>query len=112
MSSIRASRDVIIRTDKWADATRFYETVLGFAITKRYPGIVGFETGAIQLFVEQGEPHGPVFDFLVPDVRAAKERLLEAGCTLVEEDPSVPRCYLRDPYGVVFNVGQAPAPKA
>jgi hypothetical protein len=26
---------------------------------------------------------------------------------VLEEDPSLPRCYIRDPYGLVFNIGQA-----
>jgi len=69
--------------------------------------MVGFDTGAIRLYIEKGPPHGPVFDFLTADVPAAKAALLAAGCTLVEEDPDLPRCYLRDPFGVVFNVGRA-----
>ena len=59
------------------------------------------------LYVESGKEHGPVFDLLVPDVLAAKSRLLAAGCALIEEDPAVPRCYIRDPYGFTFNVGKA-----
>jgi catechol 2,3-dioxygenase-like lactoylglutathione lyase family enzyme len=69
--------------------------------------MLGFETGAFRLYVEKGAAHGPVFEFLVADVAAAKTRLLAAGCTLVEEDASVPRCYVRDPYGVTFNLGKA-----
>jgi len=46
----------------------------------------------------------------VPDLDAAKSALLAAGCTAVEENPAVPRCYIRDPYGLVFNIEQrAPA---
>jgi len=70
---------------------------------------MGFETGAFCLYVEQGREHGPVFEFLVPDVEAAKRRLVDAGCLVVEEDAAIPRCYMRDPYGVVFNIGRAPA---
>jgi hypothetical protein len=33
--------------------------------------------------------------------------LLKAGCVVVEEDASVPRCYLRDPFGLVFNLGES-----
>jgi predicted enzyme related to lactoylglutathione lyase len=88
---------------------RFYETVLGFAVSSRAAAMIGFETGAFQLYVEAGQPHGPVFDFLVANVSAMKARLVSAGCVLVEEDPSIPRCYLRDPFGIVFNLGQAPA---
>jgi catechol 2,3-dioxygenase-like lactoylglutathione lyase family enzyme len=105
MPDIKSSRDVIIRTESWPEAVRFYEKVLGFAVSSRSPAMVGFETGALQLYVEAGPPHGPVFDFLVADVQATKARLMAAGCTLVEEDPGLPRCYLRDPFGVVFNLG-------
>ena len=56
--------------------------------------------------VEKGEEQAPVFELLVPDVQAAKRELIAAGCAIVEEDPSVPRCYIRDPYGVVFNLGR------
>ncbi len=105
--TFRSTRDVIIRTEDWAKATKFYKSVLGLAVTHRSKTLMGFETGAFCLYVEKGEEHGPVFEFLVPDVQAAKRKLVAAGCTVVEEDPSVPRCYIRDPYGVVFNIGQA-----
>jgi len=107
MPDISSSRDVIIRTGNWPEAVRYYQEVLGFAVASRTASMVGFETGAFRLYVEAGPPHGPVFDFLVADVAASKARLIAAGCTLVEEDATVPRCYLRDPFGVVFNVGRA-----
>lgn len=66
-----------------------------------------FRTGSFCLYVEKGPEHGPVFEYLVSDVQATKQRLVAAGCVVREEDPSVPRCYLRDPYGVVFNTGKA-----
>ena len=106
-TSFRSSRDVIVRTEAWAEAKRFYGTVLGFPVASDSETIAGFETGAIRLYVEKGQAHGPVFDFLVADVQGAKRKLIAAGCTLIEEDASVPRCYVRDPYGVVFNVGRA-----
>ncbi|RDS82420.1 VOC family protein [Dyella psychrodurans] len=104
-TSVRSSRDIIIRTGDWAAATEFYASALGFELVYRGQNMVGFETGSFRLYVEKGEAHGPVFDFLVPDVQAAKAKLVAAGCALVEEDASVPRCYLRDPFGVTFNLG-------
>jgi len=68
--------------------------------------MAGFEAGAFRLYIERGREHGPVFDFLVADMRAAKLALLSAGCTIIEEDPAVPRCYIRDPHGLVFNIEQ------
>jgi 2-hydroxychromene-2-carboxylate isomerase/predicted enzyme related to lactoylglutathione lyase len=100
----RSTRDVIVRTVDFEAAVAFYEKTLGFRHTLRKDHLVGFETGAFQLFVEKGSPHGPVFEVRTKDAKGAKERLLAAGCKVVEEDASVPRCYLMDPYGVVFNL--------
>jgi len=103
----RTSRDIIIRTKDYSKAVRFYGSVLGLKIFQRGSKMAGFESGSFCIYVEKGEEHGPVFEFLVPDVRAAKKKLVAAGCKVVEEDPALPRCYIRDPYGMVFNIGQA-----
>jgi predicted enzyme related to lactoylglutathione lyase len=104
----QSTRDIIIRTEAWEEATKFYESVLKLPVTHRTATMMGFETGAFCLYVERGEEHGPVFEFLVPDVQAEKRRLVAAGCTVLEENASVPRCYIQDPYGIAFNIGQAP----
>jgi predicted enzyme related to lactoylglutathione lyase len=103
----KSSREVILRTQKWSDAISFYGSVLGLPVAYQDATMIGFETGAFRLYVEKGPEHAPVFEFLVADVEAAKRQLLAAGCTIVEEDPSLPRCYIRDPYGFVFNLGRA-----
>ena len=110
-NTFKASRDVIIRTENWSEALKFYGSILGLPITDRAETIVGFETGAFCLYVEEGKEHGPVFDFLVPDIQAAKQQLVAAGCIVIEENPRIPRCYIRDPYGMIFNLGQAPGEK-
>jgi len=106
-SKFRSSRDVIIRTQDLAGAAKFYGSVLGLPVTRLSETLIGLETGAFCLYVEKGKKHGSVFEFLVPDLRAAKRRLIAAGCAVLEEDPSIPRCYIRDPYGLGFNIGQA-----
>lgn len=105
-NTFKASRDIIVRTEKWSEALKFYGSVLGLPMTYRSETIVGFETGSFCLYVEQGKEHGPVFDFLVPNIQAAKQQLVAAGCTIIEESPAVPRCYIRDPFGLVFNIEQ------
>lgn len=104
MDKARSSRDIIIRTEAWSAAIDFYERTLGFAVTSRTESMVGFETGSFYLYVEKGPPHGPVFEYRVPDVAQARDRLIAAGCALIEEDPGLPRCYLRDPHGLTFNL--------
>jgi catechol 2,3-dioxygenase-like lactoylglutathione lyase family enzyme len=103
---VRSSRDVIIRTPDVKAATEFYQTALGLTVTERAADLVGFETGTLQLFVEQGDALSVVLDFLVHDVQATKTALVAAGCAVVEEDPNIPRCYLRDPFGLLFNLGR------
>jgi len=110
-NTFKASRDIIVRTENWSEALNFYGKVLGFPMTERSKTIVGFETGAFCLYVERGKEHGPVFDFLVPDIQDAKRQLVAAGCTIIEENPAVPRCYIKDPYGLVFNVEQSSGEK-
>lgn len=111
MSMLQSTRDVVIRTESWRAATEFYGSALGLPEVYRSDTLVGFETGAFRLYVGQGAAHGPVFEFLVVDVGASRDRLLAAGGTLREEDASVPRRYLADPYGLVFNLGRSrPAP--
>lgn len=105
----RGTREVIVRTEDWERALSFYGSVLGLPVAYRGETILGFETGAVRLYVEKGRPHDPVFEFLVADVETAKRALLAAGCVIQEEDPALPRCYVRDPFGFVFNVGRARA---
>jgi catechol 2,3-dioxygenase-like lactoylglutathione lyase family enzyme len=103
---LHSSREVIIRTPDWEQAAHFYGSVLGLPMTYSTDTMVGFETGAFCLYVEKGAPHTAVFEFLVSDVAAAKRELTAAGCSVVEEDPKRPRCYLRDPFGLIFNLGR------
>jgi hypothetical protein len=107
VTTFRSSRDVILRTEAFSEAVEFYASALGLRVSHRDANLVGFETGSFCLYIERGEQHGPIFELLVPDVTAAKSRLLAVGCVLVEDNPSVPRCYIRDPYGLTFNIGTA-----
>ena len=106
-NTFKASWDIIVRTENWSEALRFYGSVLGLPITERSETIVGFETGAFCLYVERGKEHGPVFDFLVPDIQETKWQLVAAGCTVIEENRKIPDCYIKDPYGMIFNVEQS-----
>jgi catechol 2,3-dioxygenase-like lactoylglutathione lyase family enzyme len=103
---MESTRDVIVQSERFDDAIAFYRDVLGFEQTVATDKLVGFETGSFQLFVEPGTAPGPVFEMLFDDLDAAKQRLLANGCTIVDDDPSVPRCYVRDPHGLVFNISE------
>jgi uncharacterized protein YndB with AHSA1/START domain len=106
----RSTRDVIVRSIAWDRVLDFYGSVLSLPVAYRSDDLVGFETGSFLLYVERskspGSSHGAVFEFLTPDLADARQRLLAAGCVIEEENSSLPRCYIRDPFGLVFNIGQ------
>jgi hypothetical protein len=49
--------------------------------------------------------------FLCQTLKPPSGNLIAAGCTVIEENPKIPRCYIRDPYGMIFNVGQSTGEK-
>jgi catechol 2,3-dioxygenase-like lactoylglutathione lyase family enzyme len=96
--------DFIIEAEDPKEAARFYVEQLGFAITEETPNLVSLRGQNINFFIEKGAPLGPVFEVFVGDVAAAKKRLVAAGCTIVKDEPHVPRCYVRDPQGLMYNL--------
>jgi|SRR5580658_668979 catechol 2,3-dioxygenase-like lactoylglutathione lyase family enzyme len=102
-----STSDVICRTGDLAAAKAYYHAGLGFPIVADSERVVGFDTGAFAIYFERGDPNGAVFEFEVDDVAQAKAEMLARGCSLVEEDPALPRCYLRDRFGLVFNLTQS-----
>jgi catechol 2,3-dioxygenase-like lactoylglutathione lyase family enzyme len=103
---MKSSRDVLIQTNNMSAAAAFYERILGLKIIERSEQLVGFETGSFRLFLDRGEPFGPVFEFYVSDLDHAKKMLVENGCRVEAEDPRIPRCYIRDPFGLIFNLAE------
>jgi hypothetical protein len=33
---------------------------------------------------------------------------MKAGCRVEDEDPKIPHCYMRDPFGIIFNLAEEP----
>jgi catechol 2,3-dioxygenase-like lactoylglutathione lyase family enzyme len=100
-NSFRA--DILIQWPDPEAAAAFYVKHLGFAITSREPnhGLAGKQ---INLYIEKGPPLGPVFEVTVPNVDEARSRLVEQGCVVVKDEPEFPRCYVRDPFGLIYNL--------
>jgi hypothetical protein len=101
---MKTGSDVICRARDLGAVKAYYAGELGFPIVLDTDSMVGFDTGAVTLYYERGETGSPVFEFFVDDVGQAKSRLVAAGCQIVEEDASLPRAYLRDRFGLVFNI--------
>ena len=105
-SALRSTQDVMIQVPDVKRALEFYTKVMGLKLREQNERYACVDTGAFPLFIEKGGEPGAVFEFLADDLEATKAQLLAAGCTVVEEDPELPRLYLRDPYGLTFNLGR------
>jgi catechol 2,3-dioxygenase-like lactoylglutathione lyase family enzyme len=96
--------DILIQAPEPKDAAAFYVDQLGFEITGDTPNMVSLHGVHINLFIERGPALGPVFEVTVGDVGEAKARLVKNGCEIVKDEPEFPRCYVRDPFGLIYNL--------
>lgn len=100
----RFGTDILIQAQDTKTAARFYVELLGFEITDDNPKMIGLHGEHINLFIEPGPPLGPVLEVTVDSVEKAKARLLKNGCEIVKDEPEFPRCYVKDPYGLIYNL--------
>lgn len=100
----RLGTDVLIQTPDPKAAAAFYARTLGFEVTAETPEMVSVHGPHINLFIERGPPLGPVFEVTVPDLAAATRALTKNGAEVVKDEPHVPRRYVRDPYGLTYNL--------
>ena len=96
--------DILIQAKDPKKAAAFYVKELGFRINDRDPRMIGLQGPHINLFIEPGPPLGPVLEVTVDSVPAAKRRLVRRGCKVLKDEPDVPRTYVQDPYGLIYNL--------
>jgi len=100
----RFGTDVLIQAQDPASAAAFYVNHLGFKITDEKPHMISIHGEHINLFIEKGPALGPVFEVTVDRLEDAKRRLVKAGCEIVKDEPDFPRCYVKDPFGLIYNL--------
>ncbi|MGA2375773.1 MAG: VOC family protein [Candidatus Sulfotelmatobacter sp.] len=96
--------DILLQAKDPMKGANFYVKELGFEITDKNPKMVGLHGPHINLFIEPGPPLGPVLEVTVKSVKEAKARLKKKGCRVVKDEPEFPRCYVKDPYGLIYNL--------
>jgi predicted enzyme related to lactoylglutathione lyase len=98
--------DILIQADDPKAAALFYVRQLGFEITGETPNMISLHGPNINLFIEHGPALGPVLEVSVKNVEEAKLRLTTNGCKVIKDEPEFPRCYVRDPHGLIYNLRQ------
>jgi hypothetical protein len=96
--------DILIQSEDPKSAARFYVDNLGFEITEDIPRMVSLCGKNINLFIERGPVLGPVLEVTVASIEEAKQRLVKQGCNILKDEPDFPRCYIKDPYGLIYNL--------
>lgn len=96
--------DILIQSQDPKSAAKFYVDSLGFEITEEIPNMVSLCGDHINLFIERGPALGPILEVTVDNVEEAKRRLVEQGCEIVKDEPEFPRCYVKDPCGLIYNL--------
>jgi catechol 2,3-dioxygenase-like lactoylglutathione lyase family enzyme len=103
------SPNVAVRTARFSDAVTFYSSVLGFANRSNDPALGDHDAEPLNLFViEDDELSGLVMELFVEDLESAREELLSNGCEIIRWRGKGQDCYVRDPFGVIFNLWEQP----
>jgi predicted enzyme related to lactoylglutathione lyase len=87
-------------------AKQFYETVLGLTQPEQsFANEEEFRTKYNNIFLIPGvENLGPVMELIVDDLEEAKQHLVANGCEIVRWYGKSKDCYVKDPFGMIFNV--------
>jgi hypothetical protein len=96
--------DILIQSEDPKCAALFYVRHLGFEITGEQQDMVSLHGKNINLFIERGPKLGPILEVAVGNVEEAKARLVKNGCEIVKDEPDFPRCYVKDPFGLIYNL--------
>jgi predicted enzyme related to lactoylglutathione lyase len=101
----KMSPNIAVRTDRFSDAVSFYSNVLGFANRSSDPALGDHDANPFNLFViEDDQVSGPVMELFVEDLEEARKELLLHGCQVIRWREKGQDCYIKDPFGVIFNL--------
>lgn len=102
----RPSNCICFESPAGEHAVAFYRDILGLPVTKQDEKSTELDFFPIRLFIDQADRPQIVFELLVDDLEQAREELLQAGCHTVRWEGKGGCCYIRDPFGLTFNLYQ------
>lgn len=101
------SPNVAIRTGNFSEALDLYSNVLGFVNRSSDPVLGDFNTEPLNMFViEDLELGGLIMELFVEDLEKARDHLIQNGCEVIRWRGKGQDCYIKDPFGVTFNLWQ------
>ncbi len=102
----RLSNNIGFQVEDVEKAKLFYERVMGFKEPVQSDAEeVEFRSDHNSIFlIADTENLGPVMEIVVNNLDEAKARLVGNGCEIIRWEGKGKDCYVRDPFGMVFNV--------
>jgi len=104
--NFKMSKNIGYQVENVEKAKHFYESVMGLQESEdSNVKEIEFRTKHNSIFLIPGSENlGPIMEVVVSDLEAAKKYLVENGCEIVRWHGKGKDCYVKDPFGMVFNV--------
>ena len=102
----RISKNIGFQVKDVERAKEFYSNVFGFEEpAQKEVEEVEFRTKNNSIYLIHGnESLGPILEVVVHNLEEAKRHFVENGCEIVRWHGKGKDCYVKDPFGMVFNV--------
>jgi len=100
----RMSTNVALHSKKWKEASTFYKETMGLDVQESDKHL-SIQNGPIFMYVQENPGvEGVVMEYFVDDLDEAKAYLEANGCTVVKWEGRGKDCYMKDPFGLTFNL--------
>ena len=109
MPQYKFSRCICITHPDQEKMVEFFQDVFGVDAKPSDHNSMELNGDPIRLFVDKDNAPATYFEFLVPDLEEAKADLLSRGCTIVTWGGVGKANYVRDPFGITFNLYEDPS---
>lgn len=86
------------------NVVKFYRDVIGLEVVSDENDMAELKAGPMRLFVDKRERQQLVLELIVEDLDQAREELVAAGCKVICWEGKGKDCYIRDPFGQLFNL--------
>lgn len=104
MPPYKLSRCICLSHPEHERMVGFYEDVLGIKVRAVDDHSVELDASPIRLFLDKEATPATYFELIVPDLEEARTDMLARGCTIVTWGGIGKANYVRDPFGIVFNL--------
>ncbi|MBT3299525.1 MAG: hypothetical protein HN657_04540 [Candidatus Marinimicrobia bacterium] len=100
----RMSKNIALNSQNWEQSVAFYQSVMGLNIKKNETH-VEVQNGPITMFVQENPNMSPlVMEYYVDDLHTARAYLKSHGCKVIKWEGKGKDCYMKDPFGLTFNL--------